>query len=662
MGERVKRAVLNTPSLKLEFKRHEKDLKTTQYYQITKKYPSYLNTTVFDVFSELPPLNFSVQGDGRGRITNPKINIESSLYIGEVSHTLNYDGYGHLIHNDGSYFQGYFSRGRYCGQGRLITAEGDVYEGTWAENVLKCEEGKIMVRKPYSLYTGQVEDSLPQGKGILYNYDQTEYEGEFHMGRKEGQGKLRFPDGSWYEGEFKKDKQTGNGTLLYKDGSEATGTWLNNRLNGIGCKTWIDGSKYEGEFKNGAIDGKGLMEFHDGRKHDGFWNNEIPHGIGTEYRLNGTVIHGHWNYGKLIRVISEKNPEKKNKRQSAAEASEISKDIRELEEKASEVRRKMLTKKVDKFGERIGKYEADVRVAFKLNEQEKVKRQNDRLENKILKNLQQRQEVFKIVLRQETAEERRRFVEQLNMFHLPQPVAKYERILRKRQEAGVFDFNDPLSILPESLEITKGWIEIDNHYYCGEVRASTTTPSGRGMILGTKEIYEGFFLNGRRHGLGREITTRSKHTGFWVHDKKQGFGTKIKSNYQYVGDFVADLQSGQGTLVTPDAIYTGDWLEGKQSGMGVLKFRDGKVYKGSFRHGVIQGFGCVVWPNGKAVMGNWDNGEVLEDSEKRVLESYNMPEDMESEGEEERKNEVVEMNEAVDVLELIQLKAEEAED
>lgn len=44
------------------------------------------------------------------------------------------EGYGKMVWNDGSYYEGEWSKGLQCGQGRLVLPDGRIKEGQFRNN------------------------------------------------------------------------------------------------------------------------------------------------------------------------------------------------------------------------------------------------------------------------------------------------------------------------------------------------------------------------------------------------------------------------------------------------------------------------------------------------------------------------------------------------
>jgi hypothetical protein len=76
--------------------------------------------------------------------------------------------------------------GQRQGTGRVVYANGDVYEGTF-------------------------ENDRRHGQGTFTGIDGYVYVGEWRDGRIEGQGQVTYPDGSVYVGAFRNDLAHGHG-------------------------------------------------------------------------------------------------------------------------------------------------------------------------------------------------------------------------------------------------------------------------------------------------------------------------------------------------------------------------------------------------------------------------------------------------------------------
>ena len=104
------------------------------------------------------------------------------------------------------------------GRGKLVWADGDVYEGEW-------KAGK------------------KEGRGIYRCADGDVYEGEWKAGEKEGRGIFRFASGNVYEGEWKAGEKEGQGTYLYASGNIEVGFFKANTDVGEGVQWTADGRR-----------------------------------------------------------------------------------------------------------------------------------------------------------------------------------------------------------------------------------------------------------------------------------------------------------------------------------------------------------------------------------------------------------------------------------
>ena len=596
-------------------KAQEKAFKNSNYCKIIKKFPKYKVQIVFDNLKDLLPLPLQPLKEGRVIKTNSVVRLDNSIYIGEVNENSIKDGLGYLLQCDGSYYEGFFTNGKFQGRGRLITSEGKIIEGIWDGNSINGE-GTIITHDPYSKYVGEIDDNLPERMGKLVTADKTVYEGAFHIGKPHGKGVIKFVDGSWYDGEFFKGKQSGKGTFHYVDGSIATGNWENNKLHGQGEKRWKDGIVFEGEFEDGVINGHGKMIWLDGRSYEGFWNNGTFHGKGTETKANGDVICGNWKFGKLIDVISETifGKEKKIPNNS------ISRSSRELEEKVKKTRERMISPNNKEFSTKLTLFNARQKVKIMSNLVEKEKRQIERAEKAIVEqNTKRNLYVWDRIPNK--AEDDKKITKLLNFIEFHENLAKFSVILKKRAEFGDFDYDEPDLSLPENLAFIENFIQLDEKtFYKGET--SEKGPCGRGFLLKKREIYEGYFEDGKKQGLGRKITLKYQYTGYWQMDKKSGFGVKRKKDSCYVGDFENDSEHGEGYYKDSIHSYRGNWEEGLKHGLGELKSNDGSVFIGDFQEGKIQGFGRLIYKSGNGIAGYWENGKIVGVPEKLNVKEF----------------------------------------
>jgi hypothetical protein len=122
-------------------------------------------------------------------------------------------------------------------------------EGSPIENV------QTITLKDGSIYQGELNHNLQNGKGKETTPQGDVYIGTFSMGIKSGFGKLNLSNGDKYRGNFENGKFHGMGTMFF-----------------------TSGDSYIGEFKNGLINGIGTFSYSNGKVDKGFWrNSELVH-------------------------------------------------------------------------------------------------------------------------------------------------------------------------------------------------------------------------------------------------------------------------------------------------------------------------------------------------------------------------------------------------
>ena len=115
---------------------------------------------------------------------------------------------GHVLvtkkFDDGSVFSGYWKMGEPFGEGVLVTANGELIEGTWDDDG-KLNSG-VVIAKEFT-YMGGLENYLPDGYGSCHYKNGTRYHGFWKHGVKDGLGKLETPKGelafgNWQDGDL----------------------------------------------------------------------------------------------------------------------------------------------------------------------------------------------------------------------------------------------------------------------------------------------------------------------------------------------------------------------------------------------------------------------------------------------------------------------------
>lgn len=273
---------------------------------------SKISKQVLEVESKLPP--FNREPEIRQFLTvferEPLVIKEGGIYHGYWNEEGLKHGYGVLVRDDGSKYEGFFFNDSINGRGRYIDHQGCFYyEGTWKEN--KAHGKGSYFLSDGTRYTGDWKDDVQEGEGEEINPDGTIYVGQFQDGEKNGKGLVKWTDGSSYEGDFVRSCIHGKGTYKWSDGREYTGNWMNGKMHGKGMFTWPDGKYYDGEYKNDKKDGYGKYVW-EGKRYEGTFFNGKQNGYGAVYVNDELVLKGMWRYGKTITKEFEKKDNRDN--------------------------------------------------------------------------------------------------------------------------------------------------------------------------------------------------------------------------------------------------------------------------------------------------------------------------------------------------------------
>ncbi|CAG9309982.1 unnamed protein product [Blepharisma stoltei] len=207
-------------------------------------------------------------------------------------------------------------------------------------------------------------------------------------------------------------------------------------------------------------------------------------------------------------------------------------------------------------------------------------------------------------------------LEEFDFFDIPKISDISERyymlLVGMRESLGKFVYYDKDIKKTKRSKYFTDWVECKKGlYYKGQLTRKGKR-HGIGMELTVNHLYEGFWRDNKRCGLGRVITIRGDvFEGRWVLDMKLGFGSLWKTNgVGYVGDWEYDLYHGKGTEVTGKWTYEGDFQSGVRHGKGRLELEDGSIYNGEFFEDEPHGYGVLTWPNGSAYAGIFIHGEI----------------------------------------------------
>ncbi|MCI4378589.1 hypothetical protein PGIGA_G00217620 [Pangasianodon gigas] len=195
---------------------------------------------------------------------------DGRVYCGTFKNGLE-DGFGDCMMPNKSFnrydrYKGHWKEGKMHGFGTYWYATGEVYEGSFQEN-LRHGHGMLssgrLASSSSSVFVGQWVHDKKTGYGIFDNITKGEkYMGMWLEDQRQGTGLVVTQFGLYYEGEFSNNKMMGTGFLL--------------------CD---DDTSFEGEFsEDWTLNGKGVLSIPNGDSFDGIFVGEW----GSELKVSGT--------------------------------------------------------------------------------------------------------------------------------------------------------------------------------------------------------------------------------------------------------------------------------------------------------------------------------------------------------------------------------------
>lgn len=183
-----------------------------------------------------------------------------------------WSGNGKVIWANGDVFEGTLDKGRRQGTGRFSWSNGQHYEGSW-------------------------QDDRPHGSGMLRFPDGNQFEGAVANGIPEGQGRMVYASGDHYVGQFSQGQPQGRGVYTWKSGQKFDGDWLRGTPQGSGSMHFANGNQYQGAMADGLPNGVGKMVYASGDTYTGNFRVGVPDGNGEFVWKNGDQYKGQWKAG-----------------------------------------------------------------------------------------------------------------------------------------------------------------------------------------------------------------------------------------------------------------------------------------------------------------------------------------------------------------------------
>ena len=230
---------------------------------------------------------------GQGKMTFHNGNVYEGTYINNMQ-----NGYGIMRYSDGGLYKGEWKNDNRHGYGTMKYRDGDVYQGHWKND--KRDGTGIIKVDGVGIYEGQWENDMQQGNGKMIYASKAFYEGQWKNGEPHGQGRMIFPDGGIYEGQWKNGAPHGPGRMKYPGGGIYEGQWVDFTRVGNGIMEYANRDVYEGQWDNNRQTGEGIMIYVNGDVYEGHWENNIRHGQGIMRYADGTVSEGIWDNGEIV--------------------------------------------------------------------------------------------------------------------------------------------------------------------------------------------------------------------------------------------------------------------------------------------------------------------------------------------------------------------------
>jgi hypothetical protein len=225
-----------------------------------------------------------------------------SIYSGQTRINNTKHGYGVLIKNDGSKYEGYWRDNVFTGWGRIIDIEGNLTEGVFVDAILNGKGIKASLNG--NIYIGDFVNNVREGKGKEITNEHV-YEGEFKDDKKNGKGKLVYKlIKDTYVGEFVDNAITGSGYYVWGNKDSYKGTFVNGKMHGKGLYKWPNGGEYYGDYVNNIKEGFGIFRWNNGKTYEGEFKNGKPNGMG-KLKTHKREMEVEFKDGKLISNVQD---------------------------------------------------------------------------------------------------------------------------------------------------------------------------------------------------------------------------------------------------------------------------------------------------------------------------------------------------------------------
>ena len=137
-------------------------------------------------------------------------------------------------------------------------------------------------------------------------------------------------------------------------------------------------------------------------------------------------------------------------------------------------------------------------------------------------------------------------------------------------------------------------------FYIGSFKENKFNEYGKFIYKNAKEVYQGQFLDGKKHGIGRYFYKNGDiYEGYWADDMRNGYGfLKYFNGDWYQGMFVKDIRHGIGIYFEQKGFeyYLGEWIEDNKEGVACI-YNQNWYYEGTVKNGVKVGYANFFYEN-----------------------------------------------------------------
>ncbi|KAF4149226.1 MORN repeat domain-containing protein [Phytophthora infestans] len=580
---------------------------------------------------------------GRGMLTSRASG--GYIYDGEWVHDMRC-GQGHSTRRGGGgtgggeSYTGQWRANRFHGRGVYVNSEGDVYDGEWCDGV-RHGAGKLTVASPEMTrhgdvvqYVGEWMEGKLHGIGSCKYKDGSEYSGAFNQGKRHGNGIHVMVSGDRYEGQWWQGLRHGQGVSFSKSsGTTREGTWKRGVevSDGEWLITFANGDKYSGSCRRGRPWGKGTCKFANGAAYTGEWVDGLREGRGVCITPDGTILEGEWQHSVFVKAVrspsrfvdvslSSNTPPSSPKRSSVYSGEE-------MQHPMTGTHRYVYPNR-DVYE---GEFKEGHRNGFGIFTERAT---GNTYEGQWMQDLRHGSGVLTSGSRDFIYDGAWENDERCGYGHCVISGGRetYSGQWRGNSFHGTGNYTDAEGNIYEG-EFVQG-----KKHGVGKLIAPASELQSDSTVPQQTQQYTGEWRDGCREGLGDAVfSDGSRYSGQWKDDLQTGEGTFTSTEGdRYVGQWRRGCREGAGvltigssgvakegqwcrdepvdgewTIVFPDGSkFTGECVGGRPHGRGICKYAGGDLYDGMWVHGKRHGSGSGFFANGESFVGQWENNHV----------------------------------------------------